>query len=397
MEDQYVILTGSKNNAGDFLIKHRAKKLFSELRSDRKIIDIDAWKQFSDEELEIVNNSRALILMGGPALQFDMRPKVYELTQYLNDIKVPIISMGIGWKSREGEWRSSHTYKLNEPTLELLKRIDSSGYCSGVRDYHTLNILLKNKFSNFLMTGCPALYNTDFIRKAFDTNIPIINISYSLGVSFVESDSMETSMKENILGLSSFFKEKNFQVVFHHSLKKEVYQSSPEHDKFYKKHVEFQAWLNDNQINYKDISGSAEGLIEHYQKCDLHIGYRVHAHIFMCSESRLSVLLNEDGRGKALKYVISGLMFDAYELVKNELKLPNLNNKLYLKAINKIYLALLPSVKYQIEMKGHPFLTEDIIQNLSYEIENAFPRISATRKNIDLNYLQMKKFILQLP
>ena len=41
MKDQYVILTGSKNNAGDYLIKYRAKQLFANLRPDRKIIDIN--------------------------------------------------------------------------------------------------------------------------------------------------------------------------------------------------------------------------------------------------------------------------------------------------------------------------------------------------------------------
>lgn len=44
MKDYYVILTGSKNNAGDFLIKCRAKneKLFAALRPDRDIVDLDA-------------------------------------------------------------------------------------------------------------------------------------------------------------------------------------------------------------------------------------------------------------------------------------------------------------------------------------------------------------------
>ena len=47
MKDQYVILTGSKNNAGDYLIKYRAKKLFAELRPDRSIIDINGWEQLN--------------------------------------------------------------------------------------------------------------------------------------------------------------------------------------------------------------------------------------------------------------------------------------------------------------------------------------------------------------
>ena len=47
MNESYVILTGSKNNAGDFLIKHRAKQLFAKLRPNREIIDLNAWEPLS--------------------------------------------------------------------------------------------------------------------------------------------------------------------------------------------------------------------------------------------------------------------------------------------------------------------------------------------------------------
>src|SRR5688500_556275 len=116
MKDRYVVLTGSKNNAGDYLIKYRAKQLFAALRSDREIIDYDAWKPFTSEQLETVNSARALILMGGPALQPAMRPAIYPMTPKLDDIKVPIITMGIGWKSQEGNWDASNTYRLNKET-----------------------------------------------------------------------------------------------------------------------------------------------------------------------------------------------------------------------------------------------------------------------------------------
>src|SRR6056300_1154657 len=108
MKDQYVILTGSKNNAGDYLIKYRAKQLFSEFRSDRKIIDINGWEDLSNSNLNIINDSKALILMGGPALVEDMVPRVYGLANVLDKIKVPIIMMGIGWKSTEGNWQNTY-------------------------------------------------------------------------------------------------------------------------------------------------------------------------------------------------------------------------------------------------------------------------------------------------
>ena len=95
-----MILTGSKNNAGDFLIKHRAKKLFEATRPDREIIDFNAWEPINKKKLDVVNQSKCLILMGGPALQKNMYPGIYKLTENIDEIKVPITTMGIGKKPK---------------------------------------------------------------------------------------------------------------------------------------------------------------------------------------------------------------------------------------------------------------------------------------------------------
>ncbi len=76
MKEQYVVLTGGKNNAGDFLIKYRAKQLFTTFRQDRQIIDLNAWEKFDPQKLQTVNASKALILLGGPSLQKNMRPDI---------------------------------------------------------------------------------------------------------------------------------------------------------------------------------------------------------------------------------------------------------------------------------------------------------------------------------
>ena len=130
----YVILTGSKNNAGDFLIKHRAKEILKVERPDRDIIDIDGWKTFDEKTLQIVNNAEALILMGGPALQRDMYPKVYPLVSDLDKITTKITMMGVGWKSLSGNWEDTKDYPLSTSTRKLLKRIERDDLLASVRD-----------------------------------------------------------------------------------------------------------------------------------------------------------------------------------------------------------------------------------------------------------------------
>jgi len=381
MKDQYVILTGSKNNAGDYLIKFRAKQLFAELRPDREIIDINGWETLSPSNLAIINESKALILMGGPALVEDMVPRVYGLADVIDKIKVPVVMMGTGWKSQKGNWEDTYAYKLNNETAELVKKVNDSGYLSSVRDYHTLNALRFNECENVLMTGCPAYYdqkhiNTEFIPK------PVNKVAFSSGVSFIESPSMFKLMKESVLACCKMFSDKEFEVVFHHSLDREkfsnAYKSASNH---VQKHNEFADWLESKNIKYKDISGSAENLMNYYSEVDLHIGYRVHAHIFMNSIAKKSILISEDGRAKGVKGAISGVVLDGYFDFKNGF-------------ISKVLNRLLPVYD---RFTPNTYLTKELLEEIKYEERIEFSRFKNSRGRIDSNYRIMSQFLKQLP
>jgi len=381
MKNQYVILTGSKNNAGDFLIKHRAKALFASYREDRKIIDFNAWEAFDEDKLRIVNESKALILMGGPSLQYNMRPNIYKMTKDLDAIKVPIISMGIGWKSMNGTWHDTYDYRLNESTLALLERINNSGYLSSVRDYHTLNSIQFKNYNHFIMTGCPAYYDKAYIDKKPTLNA-IEKVAFSLGVSFVESKAMEKLIKENILYCKSLYKDKNFEVVFHHSLDREAFLATHNATtKHVQKHNKFAQWLETENISYVDISGSAENLMDYYASIDLHIGYRVHAHIFMNSISKFSILISEDGRAKATHKVIGGIVLDGYVNFKNGF-------------LSKVLNRLLSSYD---RYTPNTFLTKELANNIQYEENIDYMRVKNSRTQIDNNFNIMKQFMQQLP
>lgn len=381
MKNFYVILTGSKNNAGDYLIKYRAKQLFYEIRPDRDIIDYDAWKPLTLSQLNVVNNAKALILMGGPALQYKMRPNIYSLIDDLGKIKVPVVAMGIGWKSPEGDWGSTHSYPISAESLELLRKVEASGYMSSVRDYHTLNVLFSYGFRRFVMTGCPALYCLSNIGKKPEHPDNIKNISFSLGARFAHSPAMCRSAKSIILQLKNYFKKKNFRVVFHHSIKKEYLNTEQSDYKFWLAHQDIVSWLDSQEISHVDISGSAENLINHYSNECIHVGYRVHAHIFMNSISKPSVLLNEDGRGKALRDVIGGLSFDSCSAKKNNL-------------LNKI----LTNINIKTEMYNvDNMLPTDLVKHVSYELKTGYPRLSMPRCSIDKHFPIMKSFLMQLP
>ena len=382
MKDRYVILTGAKNNAGDYLIKHRAKLLLAALRPDREIIDFDGWKPLTDEQLEIINQSRALILTGGPALQFNMYPDVYPLRENLDDIHVPVITMAVGWKSREGSWEATKNYLLSESSVQLLQKIDVSEYRSSVRDYHTLAVLESYGFSGFDMTGCAGLYSLEHIGKGVDLNREIRKVSFSLGVNFHKNRKLDRVNKRLILGLRDLFSEAELTVVFHHSTDPEYYRKTHNPNLgLVEAQLELIAWLECQGISHVDISGSAETLMEHYSDCDLHVGYRVHAHIFMASISRMTVLIAEDGRGTALEKVLGGLVFD------DCLRLPRNTTD---KVLAKLGI-------FDIRSQLSKFLPETLIGAIEKELSAHYHKNKLIRAKIDKYYQNMFLFLEQLP
>jgi hypothetical protein len=320
--------------------------------------------------------------MGGPALQKNMYPGIYKLRDNLDDIKIPIIIMGIGWKSMKGEWGDTYNYTLNSSTLQLLNKVERSGFLSSVRDYHTLNVLQIKGYKNVLMTGCPAYYDREYLNKGLNISKDINKVSFSLGVSFVESKSMENVMKNLILELQKKFKNKYFEVVFHHSLDKSnllKYNSASEYHN--KKHNEFAKWLESNNISYVDISGSAENLINYYSNVDLHIGFRVHAHIFMNSISKYSILISEDGRAKGVEKTINGIVLNGYLDFKDG----NLS-----KVLNKLF-------NFYDRYTPNTYINQELFENIFYETKINYNRIFNSRKMIDSNFHIMEKFLKQLP
>ena len=378
----YVTLTGGKNNAGDFLIKYRAFNLFKVLRPDRDIIDFNEWEEIDNERLSIINNAKALILLGGPGLVYDMYPRgAYRLRENLDDITVPILMMGVGWKDAQGDWKDTYTYNISSDSLKLLDKIENSGYLSSVRDYHTLNVLQIKGYKNFIMTGCPAYYDTHYINRDIERE-DIKKVAFSLGVSFIKNSLMKAQMKEIILLLKDNFSN-NLEVVFHHSLDKNIIKKAygSGSDKHYIEHEKISQWLNNNNIKYIDISGNAENLINYYSKVDLHIGYRVHAHIFMNSISKYSILLNEDGRGKGVDKVLGGTTLNSY-----------LNYKMDF--ISKLLTRI--SKKYN-RMKPNLYVVDELFNLLEYEKKIKNESSKRVRNIIDNNFNVMQKFIKQLP
>lgn len=387
MTKYYVLLTGSKNNAGDFLIRQRASELLGWIRPDRSLIHLNAWEPLTDEQLETVNASAALLLTGGPSLQMHMYPNTYRLRPRLEQIKVPLVAMGIGWKSASGTWQDSRTYRLSPATCTLLERISSSGCISSVRDFHTLNVLQHRGLHNFVMTGCPALYSRDHVGFAAPVPSAPKKVSFSLGVSFLNSRKMQLQMQQIITLLLQNYGQENLTVVFHHSIDNRFLQQTKSsvrlqlgRKRFLHGQRRFLTWLQHNNVRYADISGGVEAMLQHYATCDLHVGYRVHAHILMASWSKPSFLIAEDGRARALRSVLGGPILDGY-------------NRTITGPFYDISKKLKITEPYDVSSR----VPEEVVACIAHEQRTAHAGMQQARAAIDIRFNTMQDYLRQLP
>lgn len=275
-----VTITGAYKNAGDHLIGLRARKLLSQF-VDEEIVNLDRKRPL---DYELINSAQALVLTGGPALQPNIYPGIYDLD--LSRVTVPVVGLGLGWKAALG--KSPEDFSFNERSEEFLQQL--KGSLISTRDDSSRELLKLKGFENLMMTGCPAWYDLEKIESTYATPSEIRSLVISTPA--VPTKQLLSLAKAVSKKYPSAKKVLLFQAGFEstHSTKSDRYTTE------FKK-LRFRLRLT----GWRSVSAEsdAERMMSVLSAADLHIGYRVHSHLFMLSQRKLSVLIAEDARGES--------------------------------------------------------------------------------------------------
>lgn len=354
------------NNAGDFLIASRARDLLQEYRKDRITCTLDRWNALSKGDIDLINGSKGLLLTGGPAVRSNIYPGIYPLTPNLDDIKVPIITFGIGWKNSSLDLSTAYDYRISSTARPLIDRLATNSCMNSVRDYESQVVLHHAGLSNVCVTGCPVLFaSDDEIDRV--RGMKKNRIIFSLGVSYRDDPRMENQAKEIILFLQSAFSDSELVVALHHSTDLSgSYASTSTADLQRVAQTKFISWLEVNSIHYSDVSGGVEKMLDLYSGAKIHIGYRVHAHILMNSWGMPSMLIAEDSRGVSMAKISGGPLY-----LSNGSRRLGLLEKAFSK-LNKGYGVVRPIVNLSnvIEPGVNEYLRADSISHAPYKERN---------------------------
>lgn len=275
-----VTITGAYKNAGDHLIGLRARALL-EKYVDEEIINIDRKAEI---DYQLINSASAVLLTGGPALQPNLYPDVYNLD--LSKITVPVVGFGLGWKAGLG--KTIEEFGFTEQSKQFLEKLSSAPF--SVRDGNSFQLMQASGIENPVMTGCPAWYDLEKINDDYQPSGEIRRIV----ISTPAVPNKQIRELARLVGLRYPKAEKT--LLFQAGLQSTHSKKSAEYSSQFRK-LRFRLRL----AGWRSVSTESDvaKMMNVLDLADLHIGYRVHSHLYSLSQRKPSVLIAEDARGES--------------------------------------------------------------------------------------------------
>ncbi len=282
--------TGAIKNAGDFLIHERGLELLESVLDRPKLTSVARWKP---ADPDLVASSTAVIACGGPGLRRGLVSDTYMPAGQALEAGRPVVFLGVGWGSTAGVSLDGHT-------AEAVRAVQRSTGLISVRDPITERRLAAATGCSSTMTGCPAWYDLERFGERLARSDDVSRILFTPPAS----PRFLTQAEAVIGALSDRFAAADRTIVLHRGRPsapavQDSYRAprsvarSVAHQLLYRRFERSARRLGWNVI---DISGATPSR-DLYGSTDLHVGYRVHAHIQTLSLRRPSVLIAEDIRG----------------------------------------------------------------------------------------------------
>jgi len=284
------VLHGAIRNAGDFFIYESGKKLLENFLGS----DFDFTYKLRTEQIN--GNFDGLIILGGPLISRKIHPQSKNIFKYIKKRDIPVFCFGLGISGEK--FSSDENYFLDLGSIKFWKHVYEKTKLLSVRDKITY-LLMRKLAIKAELTGDPALFNLETLEenkvdKEKNMNFYKIN---KIAVTIPNLSLSIYSLKDFLLTtyflflLKMKFNKKDIGLFFQHG-----YSNLP--TRIMKKLA--------NMIGIKtyDLSGKSLDSSPEFYKYDVHIGTRLHSHIYFLTLNKPSFLLSVDNRtGAFLKTI----------------------------------------------------------------------------------------------
>lgn len=271
---------GSKN-IGDYLITQSLVKAVKQVKGEEVSFDV----VFREEKWAVVEpllEGCAGVLFACLAIRDNMAEKEYPFLAKVLALNIPVSVIAAGTAVNLAG--SKIALNFTQQTRVLLEALDKQACVFTTRDYLTQTICRRLGLRNARFSGDIAFFNGSS-EPRFDVNRAIRRIAVS---DPHHHNIFKDSFCVVIRGIKQLFPEAEIVVALH-GVNPGVEETAKE-----------------LSVPFKRIYENRENGLDFYNDVDLHVGFRVHAHVSALGRRKLSYLIEQDGRGAGYGLTING-------------------------------------------------------------------------------------------
>lgn len=270
----YLLLHRALRNAGDALIFERGRHLVETFRPGEALEFAEGWHPLAEQvPASVLRAARAVIVVGGPGYGNGLAARYPLGLDPQRD--PPLVFLALGSAVVPGTAAQLRSFRFDAPSRSFLAAVAARSPYLGARDRLTAEILDRNGFDRVLMTGDPAWYDLAALDAPNRRPTEIRRVAFTPPANPLFFDQALRLAR----ALAAAYPGARGSVVHHRGVQRPF--------------AILAAQLGWEDV---DITGSADGF-KHYDTVDVHVGYRVHAHLYAISHGIATYLIAEDSRG----------------------------------------------------------------------------------------------------
>ena len=228
------------------------------------------------------------MLCGGPGLARRFHPRVFALVDDLEARTTPVLPVALGWSGTPAE--HPERFEFSGKSLAALRAIHARIGWSGVRDDLSLEIVRRAGVGAVRRTGCFAWYHLPSMGQPLQSPQHVRRLAFTPAARRREGGLREVASL--LRRLRRRYPRAERYCVFQRGLRAEFETETPTRERLATAALA-------RGLGYRVVDASRDlGALELFGQVDLHVGYRVHAHLGTLSRRRPSLLVAEDGRGR---------------------------------------------------------------------------------------------------
>ena len=369
----YLLLHRALRNAGDALIFERGRRLIETFRPDEPLEVAEGWRPLADQvPPATLRSARAVVVVGGPGYGNGLAGRYPLGLDPERD--PPLVLLALGSSVVPGTARQLASFRFDGSSRAFLDGVVARTAYLGARDRTSADILAANGFERVLMTGDPAWYDLACLDDPIHRPTAIERLAFTPPANPLYFDQAFRLAR----AAARAFPGSHGSVVHHRGVQRP-----------------FAALARELGWETVDITGSAAGF-GHFDSIDLHLGYRVHAHLYAISHGIPTYLVAEDSRGIGMLRTLGPLGLAGFgEAADGPL------HRLAMRYLPRVANAYRPGTHHLGRPVSKAFRMPDVAERLLPRIQtdlgDGFPGHEAARDVVRATLPTMRTMIEALP